>query len=633
MSGATDPLSKLSASIADGEAIDWDEVRALAGDEDIRHLLEHLRIVAGVAEVHRSQIAETLAASLTPAPDPGLTATSGAEPQRWGHLLLIRKIGEGAFGEVFEALDTWLDHPRALKLLKPEVANRTSAPQILHEARKLVRVRHPNVVMVHGADRHQGRVGFWMDLIEGQTLEQRVHQGRLSAGEAIYVGQELCRALAAVHLANLLHRDIKAQNVMRASDGGRIILMDFGAGEFRDVPTAGRPQGTPLYLAPELITGGAATVQSDIYALGVLLYYLVTGRFPVEGTSLADLVIAHAQGSRRHLRDARPDLPDSFVTVVERAIDPLPALRFQSAGELHAALEEPEISRPKRLDSVPLLAPVPEPSPLHRLGQVVLGIVVVLALIEVIGFIACRIFDVALRVPPAFRVGPGEYFRVGRDCLLPFAIYWVIGTVLFAVLAGVRFLLQPAMKRLTGSAGGHLEPFAATTLATIIPVVGAICWATITWVHLSVFTTLDALAYSVPGRATDIAILGPALKATHISHGNLSAWLSFLLVLAVWRLWPALEQRSDNRSVTRGMKWATIAVAFVVMATASAPRRVVWDKFEVVLYKNQPSFVIGTYSDELLLCPAGTIGAARHRVRRNDPELVPTNETRALVDR
>ena len=97
--------------------------------------------------------------------------------------------------------------------------------------------------MVHGADSRDGRVGFWMDLIEGQTLEQRVREGRLSAGEAIYVGQELCRALAAVHLANLLHRDVKAQNVMRASDGGRIILMDFGAGEFRGSPTAGRPQG------------------------------------------------------------------------------------------------------------------------------------------------------------------------------------------------------------------------------------------------------------------------------------------------------------------------------------------------------------------------------------------------------
>jgi Protein kinase domain len=631
MKGDTDPLSKLSASIADGEAIDWDEVRALAGDEDIRHLLEHLRIVAGVAEVHRSQAAETIAISTVP--DPSLTETDAEEPQRWGHLLLLRKIGEGAFGEVFEALDTWLDHPRALKLLKPEVASRASAPQILHEARKLVRVRHPNVVMVHGADRHDGRVGFWMDLIEGQTLEQRVQQGRLSAGEAIYIGQELCRALAAVHHANLLHRDIKAQNVMRATDGGRIILMDFGAGEFRDAPTAGRPLGTPLYLAPELITGAAATVESDTYALGVLLYYLVTGRFPVEGRSLTDLALAHAQGARRHLRDARPDLPDPFVAVVERAIDPVPAQRFPSAGEFHAALEEPDVIRPKRLDHVLPMPPVPEPGPLHRLGQVALAAVVALTLAEVFGFIACRIFDVALRVDPAFRVGPSEYFRVGRDCLFPFAIYWIIGTVLFAVVAGVRFLLQPTMRRLTNPAAGRMEPFAATTLATIIPVSGAICWAAITWAHLSVFTTLDALAYPVPGNPPDIEILGPAFKAAHISHGNLSAWLSFLLVLAVWRLWPALEQRSDNRSVTRGMKWATIVVAFVVMATASAPRRVVWDKFQVVLYKNHPSFVIGTNGDELLLSRADTIDTARYRVRRDDPELVRTNETRALVDR
>ncbi len=335
-----DTLNQLSASIADGDAIDWDAVCALVGDDDIRPLIDHLRVVAGVAEVHRSQIAETIAAETAAAVDPPTTARLHDGPARWGHLVLIRKIGEGAFGEVYEALDTWLDHPRALKLLKPEVANRASAPQILHEARKLVRVRHPNVVMVHGADSHDGRVGFWMDLIEGQTLEQRVSESRLSAGEATYVGKELCRALAAVHHANLVHRDVKAQNVMRATDGGRIILMDFGAGEFQNVPSTGRRHGTPLYLAPEVLTGGTATIQSDFYALGVLLYYLVTGRFPVEGNTLTDLVLAHAQGARRHLRDARPDLPDSYISVVERATARDPGQRFQSAGDFYSALED-----------------------------------------------------------------------------------------------------------------------------------------------------------------------------------------------------------------------------------------------------------------------------------------------------
>ena len=168
-----DPLGKLSESIADGESLDWDALLAAAPDDGVRRLLDHLRIVAGVAEVHRAQVAETVAATISAPAERAPIRAQETQPTRWGHLLLVRKIGEGAYGEVFEALDTWLDHPRALKLLKPEVANRSSAPQILHEARKLVRVRHPNVVMVHGADSHDGRVGFWMDLIEGQTLEQR----------------------------------------------------------------------------------------------------------------------------------------------------------------------------------------------------------------------------------------------------------------------------------------------------------------------------------------------------------------------------------------------------------------------------------------------------------------------------
>ena len=167
--------------------------------------------------------------------------------------------------------------PVALKLLKSSKAKPDLSNQILHEARRLARVRHPNVVTVHGADNNDGRVGFWMDLIEGHTLSELVAQGRLSSGEAIHIGQELCLALAAVHGAELIHRDVKAQNVMRASDGGRIILMDFGAGEFIDQRPGASRIGTPLYLAPELWAGGTASIRSDIYSLGVLLFFLVTG--------------------------------------------------------------------------------------------------------------------------------------------------------------------------------------------------------------------------------------------------------------------------------------------------------------------------------------------------------------------
>ena len=171
----SDPLTKLSASIADGDAIDWEAVCALAGDEDIRQFVDQLRVVAGVAEVHRSQIAETLAAE-TAAVVGAPTAPSLRGLTRWGHLVLIRKIGEGAFGEVYEALDTWLDHPRALKLLKPR--DRQSRLRPTHPARGTKTRARPASERRHGsgADSHDGRVGFWMDLIEGQTLEQRVRE-------------------------------------------------------------------------------------------------------------------------------------------------------------------------------------------------------------------------------------------------------------------------------------------------------------------------------------------------------------------------------------------------------------------------------------------------------------------------
>jgi hypothetical protein len=635
MSGEIDPLGKLSASIADGEPIDWDAVCALvAGDDDIRRLVDHLRIVASVAEVHRSQVDEAVTQSVDLPQDLAAPTAELPPPKRWGHLLLIRKIGEGAYGEVYEALDTWLDHPRALKLLKTAVANRASAPQILHEARKLVRVRHPNVVMVHGADSHDGRVGFWMDLIEGQTLEQRVRQGRLSAGEAIYVGQELCRALAAVHHADLLHRDVKAQNVMRASDGGRIILMDFGAGEFRSAPSAGRTQGTPLYLAPELFTGAPATVTSDIYALGVLLYYLVTGRFPVEGTSFTDLALAHAQHARRHLRDARPDLPDSFVSVVERAIDPTPARRFQSAGEFHAALEERGAIEPAPVvfTSTPPALPQSATVP-HRLGYGLLAVVTVLALIEVMGFVACRTFDVAFHVDPGFTVGPAEYFRVGAEGLLPFAIIWLGLTALVAALAAVRLVLGPAIGRFAAPYLKRLEQVPATTLATLIPLGGALCWAAVLWFYWPLFASLSALRRATPVAPPDVAILGQAFLDLHVNFSNFSALLSFGLLFAVWRWCPRLEQRADDVSAVRRMKWATIALAVLVVACAMAPRRISYDRFDVVLYEDRRSLVIGVKGEELFLYPADKIDSDLRRVRSDAPGLIRETTTRRLVDR
>ena len=127
--------------------------------------------------------------------------------------------------------------------------------EIIQEARLLARVRHPNVVTVYGVDQHDGVVGLWMEFVDGLTLTRVLAtRGVLGPREAALIGIDLCRAVAAVHKAGLVHRDIKAQNVMREA-GGRIVLMDFGAGEMRaDRTPSGRVTGTPLYLAPSSST-------------------------------------------------------------------------------------------------------------------------------------------------------------------------------------------------------------------------------------------------------------------------------------------------------------------------------------------------------------------------------------------
>ncbi len=363
MSAQRTRLLELAASVADGTTdIDWQDLEASVQDEEDRQLLQDLRVLAGVADLHRSdppdpeapagrtrriqgRVVGRIGPAMTDTDAPTVEERVLPPPargplDRWGHLELIEQIGQGSFGNVYRARDTRLDRDVALKLLRKGRQTAELAEKILHEGRILARVRHRNVVTVFGAEERDGRVGLWMEYIRGRTLEQLLRStGPFGAREAALIGQELCRALAAVHKAGLVHRDIKAQNVMR-EEGGRLVLMDFGAGQFvhASAATPGRLTGTPLYLAPELLRGGDATVQSDIYGLGVLLFHLVTGQYPVTASSLDDLREAHREGRRFRLHDARPDLADDFARVVERAAHPDASRRYASAGALQEAL-------------------------------------------------------------------------------------------------------------------------------------------------------------------------------------------------------------------------------------------------------------------------------------------------------
>jgi Tol biopolymer transport system component len=325
LSGTPDDawLIALGSAVSDGSLIDWNQAERNASNPDTQNIVRDMRQLADVVAAHRSSNRNH--ADLAEAADPVSPA------RQWRHIVLFESIGAGAFGTVYRGWDPTLDRDVAVKLL-PNGSR-------LEEARHLARVRHSNVVVVYGADRAGDEAGIWMEYIEGHTLAQMVRDaGPMSAREVTGIGLDLCRALAALHGAGLLHRDIKPQNVMREF-GGRIVLMDFsGAEAVADDGSEAVISGTPLFMAPELLRNGAASLASEVYSLGVLLFFLLSARLPVEGGTVAELKRMHAAGHRNRLSDLRPDVPASLAHVIERAIASEPSARYQTAGAFEHAL-------------------------------------------------------------------------------------------------------------------------------------------------------------------------------------------------------------------------------------------------------------------------------------------------------
>jgi serine/threonine protein kinase len=337
-------LLSVAESISEGAIVDWDRIDPAASEPD-SEILRELRVLDRIATFHRHP--EPYLAT-DPSDDP-IPQEAVSEPvavkRSWGNLTIVEEIGEGSFAKVYKAIDRGLQTEVALKLLKTGArGQRTDDARVVEEARLLARVRHANVVTVHGADRIDGQVGLWMELVKGRTLSSLLNtHGPLSPREAALIGLDLCRALAAVHAAGLLHGDVKARNIMR-EDGGRTVLMDFGTGA--DLARDPRPvevssddfAGTPLYLPPEIFAGERRTKATDLYSLGVLLYHLVTASYPVDGKTRADVERAHRRRELKRLRDVRPDLPEEFVQIVERALAADPEDRYRTAGAFEAAL-------------------------------------------------------------------------------------------------------------------------------------------------------------------------------------------------------------------------------------------------------------------------------------------------------
>jgi hypothetical protein len=307
-------------AIADGTPVAWRELEETATNSAE---LESLHLLDDIATAFRADEAAEPAAQRN-------------VQFRWGGLEVENLLGEGSYGQVYRAFDPWLGRHVALKLFR-DSGNAAG----LDEARRLARLRHRNVLSVYGCGVHDGRAGLWSELIEGRTLATAVTaDGAFSAEETARIGRDLAQALGVVHAAGLVHGDVKAENAMR-EHGGRIVLMDFGAGgDARLIAGQRLISGTPRYLPPEVLDGAALSIQSDIYALGVLLFLLASGRYPYQSADAAALREEQRRADRPALRELQPELDPRLCALIESCLAIDPAQRPASAQAFAAQLAD-----------------------------------------------------------------------------------------------------------------------------------------------------------------------------------------------------------------------------------------------------------------------------------------------------
>jgi TolB-like protein len=320
--------------------------------------------------------AETRASTIAPSDRP---PTFAAEELVADRFFIIRFIARGGMGEVYEALDLELNQNLALKTIRPEIAQDERAiARFKREAFLSRQVTHPNICRLYDLFVHRAPATdsgpsrpitfVTMQLLTGQTLADRLRFGRMLPEEALPLVAGMANALDAAHEVGVVHRDFKSSNVMLVpqSGGPRAVVTDFGmawrAGEDAEkrdtTPTLpGELIGTPDYMAPEQLEGGEVTPATDVYALGLVMYEMVTGARPFEGSSTLAAAVKRLSESARPARTLVPDLDPAWDTAIMRCLARDPAKRFQRAGDVLTALREhvAPITPPKRRALSPVL--------------------------------------------------------------------------------------------------------------------------------------------------------------------------------------------------------------------------------------------------------------------------------------
>lgn len=260
-----------------------------------------------------------------------------------GQYQLQREVGRGGMGIVYVAHDPRLDRLVAIKTLPPHLANDAVVrDRFLREARTAAALSHPNIVPVYRADEIAGEVFFVMGYVDGESLSSRIQRaGPISPRELLPILRDVSDALGYAHTRGVIHRDVKAENILIDGATQRAMVTDFGIARVAataPMTATGTVLGTVSYMSPEQVAGDQVDGRSDIYSLGVLAFYALSGHFPFESNTPSAVLVAHVTTAPPALRDVAPHIPESVADIVDRCLLKDPAQRFEYAEELEEAL-------------------------------------------------------------------------------------------------------------------------------------------------------------------------------------------------------------------------------------------------------------------------------------------------------
>jgi len=321
--------------------------RARATLQQIRERLSHASAEDADEGVHGTMIAAPGEAPRRLAPGTQLDiATLQAGTVLDNRYRYIEQIGRGAFGTVLRFEDTTVHEEIILKFLNVQVAADDRAfKRFIQELRYARRVTHPNVIRIYDFLRLGGLYAISMEYFDGYPLNREMDSGRpMRTERALRVLREICFGMASAHKSGVIHRDLKPANILMNS-AGEVKVVDFGiaaaaaGSEDTELTATGAFVGTPAYTSPEQIVGRSLDARSDIYALGIVMYRMFSGRLPYQETQRREMLNRHLEGRPPALADLNPDLPTGLDEVVARAMAVKPSRRHASMTDLRTDLE------------------------------------------------------------------------------------------------------------------------------------------------------------------------------------------------------------------------------------------------------------------------------------------------------